>query len=395
MVPSRSFVILCAVGFGCFISYDLVRRPALALFAQSLGAEPLAIGLIVSLSTVTGIFLKLPMGVISDILNRRRLMIGGLLAFGLPPFFYPFISDMSTLGTLRLVHGLATAMFTPLALATVAEMFSQRRGEALGWYTSAAQGGGLFGPLLGGVLVYAIGFTSTFLTAGAIGTLSVILFFMIPKPESSSPIQTQSLKHLISKFLDGLTGVIKHAGMLATSFAEAGKMMANGTLMAFLPLYGLSIGLNPAEIGLLFGIQALTSLLSKPTMGRISDRFGREPLIILGLCCCGGMIIFMPQTESFLLLLTLAAGFGFGEAVVTSSSAALIADLSQINSIGAGMGLRGTIMDVGHASGPLIAGFLIEHINYLGGFGVIGAFQFLAALTFGLIMMGIRKPAVL
>jgi len=395
MAASRSFLLLCSVGFGCFISYDLVRRPALALFVESLGAEPFAIGLIVSLSTVTGVFLKLPMGAMSDILNRRRLMIGGLLAFALPPFAYPFVSDLSTLGTLRLFHGLATAIFTPLALATVAEMFPQRRGEALGWYTSATQGGGLLGPMLGGFLVYSIGFTPTFLTAGVIGALSVTVFFFFPKQESSKQRETQSVKHIIGEFRDGLASVVKHPGMLATSFAEAAKMMANGTLMAFLPLYGLSIGLNPAEIGLLFGIQALTSLLSKPTMGRVSDRLGREPLILLGLCCCGGMIIFMPQTDMFSLLLILGAGFGFGEAVVTSSSAALIADLSQAKSIGAGMGLRGTIMDVGHASGPLVAGFLIGHIGYLGGFAIIGALQFLAALIFGLIMMRIRKTAVL
>ena len=395
MVASRSFLLLCSVGFGCFISYDLVRRPALALFVESLGAEPLAIGLIVSLSTMTGIFLKLPMGAMSDIVNRRRLMIGGLLAFALPPFAYPFISDLSTLGTLRLFHGLATAIFTPLALATVAEMFSQRRGEALGWYTSATQGGGLLGPLLGGILVYSIGFTSTFLTAGVIGVLSITVFFFIPKQKSSKQRPAQSGKIILGEFLDGLTGVIKHSGMLATSFAEAAKMMANGTLMAFLPLYGLSIGLNAAEIGFLFGIQALTSLLSKPAMGRVSDRLGREPLIFLGLCFCGGMIIFMPQTDMFFLLLILAAGFGFGEALVTSSSAALIADLCQGKSIGAGMGLRGTIMDVGHASGPLVAGFLIGQISYFGGFAIIGTIQFLAALIFGLIMMGIKKPAVL
>ena len=395
MAASRSFLLLCSVGFGCFISYDLVRRPALALFVASLGAEPLAIGLIVSLSTVTGIFLKLPMGAMSDIVNRQRLMVGGLLAFALPPFFYPFISDLSTLGTLRLFHGLATAIFTPLALATVAEMFAQRRGEALGWYTSATQGGGLLGPMLGGVLVYSIGFNPTFWTAGVIGAVSVTLFFFIPKQESSKQHKSQSVKQIIGESLKGLTSVVKHSGMLATGFAEAAKMMANGTLMAFLPLYGLAIGLNPAEIGLLFGIQALTSLLSKPTMGRVSDRFGREPLILLGLCCCGAMIILMPQTDMFSLLLILAGGFGFGEALVTSSSAALIADLSQGKSLGAGMGLRGTIMDIGHAGGPLVAGLLIGHIGYLGGFSVIGALQFLAALIFGLIMMGIRKPAML
>lgn len=395
MAASRSFLLLCCVGLGCFISYDLVRRPALSLFVESLGAEPLTIGLIVSLSTVTGIFLKLPMGAISDILNRRHLMIGGLLAFALPPFVYPFVSDLSILGALRLFHGLATAIFTPLALATVAKMFSQRRGEALGWYTSATQGGGLLGPMLGGVLVYSIGFGPTFLIAGAIGVVSVSVFFFIPKQESSKQRRTQSLKGLMAEFRDGLGGVVKHPGMLATSFAEAAKMMANGTLIAFLPLYGTSIGFNPAEIGLLFGIQAFASLLSKPTMGRVSDRFGREPLIILGLCCCGGMIILMPQVNVFPMLLILAAGFGFGEAVVTSSSTALIADLSQPKTIGAAMGLRGTIMDVGHASGPLLAGLLIGHISYMEGFAIIGGIQFLMALMFAFIMMGIRKPAVL
>ena len=183
--------------------------------------------------------------------------------------------------------------------------------------------------------------------------------------------------------------------MLATSFAEASKMLANGTLMAFLPLYGLSVGLNAAEVGLLFGIQALTSFLSKPFLGRVSDRVGRPPLILLGLCICGGTIMLIPQVTGFSMLLVLAAGFGFGEAVVTSSSAALIADLSQAKMIGAGMGLRGTIMDAGHASGPLIAGFLISQINYIGGFTIIGAVQFVAAGLFAIMMIGMKKPVVL
>ena len=52
-------------------------------------------------------------------------------------------------------------------------------------------------------------------------------------------------------------------------------------------------------------------------------------------------------------------------------------------------------MDIGHATGPLIAGFLIGQISYVGGFAIIGVIQFLMALIFGFMMMGIRKPAVL
>ena len=58
MTTARSFALLCAIGVFSFISYNMVRMPVLALFAESLGAGPERIGLIVSVSTLTGVFLK-------------------------------------------------------------------------------------------------------------------------------------------------------------------------------------------------------------------------------------------------------------------------------------------------------------------------------------------------
>ncbi|WP_454061703.1 MFS transporter [Candidatus Nitrospira salsa] len=395
MSPPRTFALLCSVAFLAFVSYDLVRRPALALFAGSLGATPITVGILVALSTLTGVLLKLPVGVMSDLLDRRKFMISGLLAFALPPFLYPLISDLTIVGMLRLAHGLATALYTPLALAMVAQMYAERRGEAMGWYTAAAQGGGLLGPMLGGVLVYAVGFTSTFVTAGIFGVLSLLLFLCMPQSAHPTLKTQRTNRKLFLEVRQGIQDILKHRGILTTSLTEASKMMANGTLMAFLPLYGLSIGLNAAEVGVLFGIQAFTSLLAKPLMGKVSDRLGRQPLIIVGLCLCGGMLILIPQIQVMLMLLIVSAFFGLGEAVITSSSTALIADLSHHSSLGAGMGMRGTIMDIGHASGPVIAGILIGSIGYSGGFTVIGIFQFITAVVFGMIMIGNRRGAMI
>lgn len=395
MKPTRSFVYLCLVGLCCFISYDMVRRPALALLADSLGANPMMVGVVVALSTVTGIFLKLPMGLLSDVLNRQRLMIGGVLAFAIPPFFYPFISDLSTLGMLRLIHGLATAMFTPLALAMVGEWFAQQRGEAFGWYTSATQGGGLLGPMIGGVIVYQYGFSPAFLLAGMFGMLAVCFFWLIPRDPSAPPVSNHSLTTLWPEMREGLRRVCQSPPILMTSLVEAAKMVGNGTLMAFLPLYGLFIELNAAEIGLLFGVQAFTSFISKPFMGRLSDRSSRQPLIFGGLCLCGLMVMLIPHIQGYALLLVVAGAFGFGEAVVTSSTTALVADLSQGKGLGAGMGLRGTIMDIGHAGGPLVAGLLISQLGYGGGFFCIGMILLLTAMYFGIMMIGIKKPAML
>jgi len=368
MIHSRSFVYLCLAGFCSFVSYDMVRRPALALFVESLGAGPFLVGLLVAVSTVTGVVLKLPMGLLSDQVNRQRLMFGGVLAFALPPFLYPFISDLWTLGILRLFHGLATAMFTPLALAMVAELYATRRGEAFGWYTSATQGGGLLGPMIGGAIVYQYGFAPTFLLAGLFGMCALVFFLVIPQAPMPRRVPQHSFTTLWREMREGLRRVCQIPAILLTSVVEAAKMMGNGTLMAFLPLYGLSIGLNAAEIGVLFGGQALTSFIAKPVMGRISDRGARQSLIVGGLCLCGFMVMCIPQIQGYVLLFVVAGAFGFGEAVVTSSTTALVADYSDGKSLGAGMGLRGTIMDIGHAGGPLLAGILIHSIGYGGGF---------------------------
>jgi len=82
----------------------------------------------------------------------------------------------------------------------------------------------------------------------------------------------------------------------------------------------------------------------------------------------------------------LSAGFGFGEAVVSSSSSAFVADSSEFKTLGAGMGMQGTIGDVGHASGPLLAGVLIANMSFAGAFTIIAGIQVLAAGVFWLTM---------
>jgi len=382
MTWSRSFVLLCGVGIFCFISYNLVRMPVLALFAQSLGAGPETIGLVVSVSTLTGVFLKLPSGALSDIYGRRILLRLGVVAFGLPPFLYPFIHNVDALVALRFVHGLATAIFAPSALATVADLYRERRGAAMGAYTACTQAGALLGPVLGGWLVYAAGFPGTFMTAGVFGCVGVMLFALLHLNPPPPRVKEKGLKPVLDDMWQGFRIVAHNTRVLITSATDGAKMIANGALMAFLPIYALSIGLNPGEAGLLFGVQGVISFLSKPVMGRVSDRVGRKPLIMVGLLICATTFMLIPHAQSFLLLLFLAAGFGFGEAVVTSSISAFIADVSELNTLGAAMGMQGTISDIGHASGPLLAGLFIAHLGYQSAFAIIAAIQLFAAALF-------------
>jgi MFS family permease len=377
-----AFLLLCAIGSCCFLSYNLVRMPVLSLFAQSLGAGPEAVGFVISASTLTGVFLKLPSGALSDIFGRRVLLRIGILAFALPPFAYPFVHDLTTLTALRFLHGMATAVYVPSALATVADLFKERRGAALGWYTASTQAGGLIGPVLGGWIAYAGGFSTTFVTAGGFGLMGLLLFLSLRLDPPPPRGDAKGFGALLADMGKGLRLVAGNKRVLVTSLTDGGSKIANGALMAFLPIYGVTIGLNAGEVGLLFGAQGVTAFVSKPVMGRVSDRVGRPPLIIIGLAICAITFSSMPWVSGLAPLLLLAAGFGFGEAVVLTSTSAYIADVSALKTLGAGMGMLGTLSDIGHASGPLLAGLLIAQLSYSGAFAIIAAIQLGAAALF-------------
>ncbi|MEK6586546.1 MAG: MFS transporter, partial [Nitrospirota bacterium] len=240
MTTSRSFVLICTVGIFCFISYNMVRMPALSLFAESLGASPERIGLIVSVSTLAGVLLKLPSGALSDIYGRRFLLRIGVVAFGLPPFLYPFITDLDALTALRFLHGLATAIFAPSALATVAELYRERRGAVLGTYTACTQSGSLLGPFLGGYLIHAAGFDTAFVTAGIFGCIGMVLFYSLHLDVAVPQRKEQGTAVVLSEMWKGFAAVAQNSKVLITSMTDAAKMIANGALMAFLPLYGVS-----------------------------------------------------------------------------------------------------------------------------------------------------------
>ena len=109
------------MGFFARLSYALARSPVLPLFALYLGAGPEAIGFAVGISTVTGIFFKLPSGALSDVIGRKKTMMIGLLFFAFMPFTYLLVKDYTLLIAIRFLHGLATAIYGPVSMAVVAD----------------------------------------------------------------------------------------------------------------------------------------------------------------------------------------------------------------------------------------------------------------------------------
>jgi MFS family permease len=362
MFEKTKYIKLCGVGFFLYFSYALARSPIIPLYAQSLGASSHVVGWAVAASTITGIFMKLPAGSLSDALGRRTLLLTGACVFALTPFFYPLVATIAGLVILRFIHGNATAIFGPTASATISDISAaNERGVRLGLYASVQGIGQTLGPLLGGFLIMWQGFSTPFVTSGVLGAAGLVLLltFRIGSDHRGH-------KNITKNLLQGWREVAGNRGIMITSVAVAGQMFAVGAYNAFLPLFAKDVaGLDAGTIGLIFGIQTTTTLLARPLMGKFSDRIGRKPLILAALLWCALLMALLPHLQRFVLLLIFGSAWGLGSAVVSSVASAFITDLAKRAHYGAAHGAFGTIFDIGEAAGPIVAGLLVAHFGYV------------------------------
>jgi len=397
---------LCAVGFLARASYALARTPVLALFAASLGAGPEAIGFAVAISTVTGIFFKMPAGVLSDIIGRTRTLFMGLIVFAFVPFAYLFVSSYEALVVVRFFHGFATAIYGPVAMAVIVGIAGDKRAEMLAWFSSITIIGNLVGAPLGGFLLTWLSgghdpnlthFHIIYGVVAAFGMASLLMAMWVMKGKWDSPKNEngRTLSAVWGQFRTGVREILMDRRVLLTSNMEGVQNLSVGALEAFLPIYAVVIcGFSAFQAGLLWGVQILVTVLSKPLMGKISDRHGRRNLLFWGMFVCVVPFVMIPWFQDFIVLMVLSAIFGLGEAVVTSSAAALVADFCRDDHLGSAMGTFGTIFDVGHASGPLLAGALIgltgSGTDYRFSFAIVAALLVAAAIVF---RIGVRDDS--
>ena len=373
-------------------SSTMAKNPVLPLFIRSLGVPVSTVGFIAAASTVVGILVSLPAGILSDIIGRRRVILMAAVVFATAPFFYLLVSLPWQLVLVRIYHGLATAILGPVAMAAVADTFEKGRGERMGWYSSATMIGRFLAPFVGGALIFGEDFHWVYIADGLAGVVALLAAIRLPLATRASTSGREALRREGGKVGREIVVILRTPGILATSGIEAVQYFAFGCLETFLPIYlKEEIGLSPFKIGLLFTVQILAATLTKPLMGRFSDRYGRLPMIAAGLALGGASTAVMLYSGNYLVLMALIGLFGLGLATVTASTAALVADLSRAYSRGSALGVLSSIMDIGHSTGPMVSGLLISAYFYRTTFVLVGASLVLVSLVFGLSMRGVAS----
>ncbi|UEC42173.1 MAG: Major facilitator superfamily MFS_1 [Methanothrix sp.] len=371
----RIFEVLFISVFAAMLGLGIIG-PLLPIYAENLGATGLWIGIIFSgFAAARAIFMPM-VGRLSDESGRKKFIVFGLLAYAVLSLGYVTAGSVYSLTVVRFLHGIASAMVVPIAMAYVGDLSKKgEEGAHMAKFQVSFFLGLGSGPLLGGVLNDAFGFASAFYAMAGLSSLAfLVVVVFLPETEGrSSPGMDERIT---------LKGIYRHPAVSAILAFTALNAIVRGILLVFMPLYAPKISVVPGQVGLILTVSIFLMAVFQIPMGRMADRGNATSMILAGSLLSAASLALIPAADSFWDLLIVASANGIGSACMVPALMALTVKLGKEIGMGASMGAYNTAMSVGMVTAPLLGGLVMDassiHSVFLlgGGLGVAATVLF-------------------
>lgn len=336
--------------------------------------ETVLVGITIALYGLVNSALQPFMGALTDRVGRRKLFIqAGLLLMGVSTLAFSLATHFVDLLIIRGFQGVGIALTVPASMALMTTSSQKKtRGGSMGIYSTMRMAGFSLGPLIGGFLHDKLGFNAAFMAGAAaiFSGLILVQHWVHEEPFNASPGSDRPFRIVDRELLT--------AGILGLGFATF-VMAASFSMMTTLESqFNARLGQTALAFGVAFSALMISRLIFQIPLGRLSDRVGRKPLIILGLLLMAPATVLLGVAASTLQLTGMRLLQGLASAAIAAPAFALAADLSSKGGEGRQMSIITLGFGLGIALGPLIAGVLAIHSFELpfligGGLSLLGA----------------------
>lgn len=251
--------------------------PELPSYLESMGGEKY-VGFIIGLFTVSAGLSRFWSGQLADRIGRVKIMIFGSLVTAVCGVLYIFTLTIASFLVLRLIHGLSTGWRPVGATAYLADIApSKRRGEAMGYLGIAGTSGMALGPYLGSVLQAEFSYDVMFIASSVLGLISLVITLYLPESKENPERFKLSHMNIFGK------GPILDFSVMPTFIATLLDTFAFGVVIAMSPILMAELGFKYEGVFNLLFISV--GLLLRFGAGKWSDKYGRIPILRLGMIC--------------------------------------------------------------------------------------------------------------
>ena len=329
----------------------------LPIYSKSLGASALAIGGLYSVFTVTTVLIRPFVGRALDKYGRKPFLLAGLLGYTLSMATFAIAGSLTGLYLARIFQGVASALLWLSVNTIVADLSPvQERGRLMGRIGETAARAEIIGMFIAFAVLSLLPQETNWTIIFAVFTVMTAVAAWLARrdvPETrpvensysptNEPISPKLLRLMVIVFTTGISSAMIapiYLIFLQDKFTTDIETLA----WAFLPA-GLVYSLLPSHLG------------------KLSDRWGRVPLMAVGIAGAGLLSLTLPGLPSLIWLIGLYTLTAVGWSMADPAETALVADLAGTDQRGRAYGLYTFAHSLGATIGPVLGGWLYDEVN--------------------------------
>jgi MFS family permease len=360
---------------------------ALPIYGRMLKASALEIGALFSAVALVPVFVRPFLGRVLDRWGRRPFYLAGLASYAVSMGLLCVARSVLVLGIGRFVQGMGQALLWLSAYAIVADVSrADRRGRGFGTIDEAMNRGALVGVLPGLLAIGLMQFAGlewetawpVLFGAYALAACGGLLLGArrvgetnpgVSRKIAARPLTFQIAALMVIVFVTGASTAMVWP-IIVIFLQDRLKAGAVTLAIAYLPA-------------------AIISSFLPSRLGRITDRFGRKPVMAAGLLIGAAASAFIPQLPSLGFLALLWGIDSLGYTASSPAERAFVADIAGSDSRGVSYGLYTFAYFLGTAIGPLAGGWLYDNLGRASPFYANSVMLLVAAV---LVMALLREP---
>ncbi len=371
---SATYFLLCGIALLAMFSTSLIL-PLIPIYAKQIGATGVVIGFSVAAYWISRIVMEIPSGFVSQRFGYYRSMAVGLGLNVVGTALSAYAVNPIQFVLARALMGIGAPLFFAVATTFVLNLFdAERRGGAMGIFQGIEFAGTIVGSTFSGYVVSVFDFRLSFLFSAGLILIALILVVVPPHIRSESVRMTASS----SLSLSAMREVFWNRRLLIVSSATFAEfIMSTGILMTVFPLYASEgLGFSLTSIGLLMGSRSVGFVVAMFSMGAISDRVGRKPVLLFGVGATAVLIAVLNFVSSFVGLVAAFFLLGITTGAIWIVCPVLAAEAVEPHQRGAAIGTYRTFFDLGSILGPIVMSAVMK------GYGIAPCFYLASALLF-------------
>jgi MFS family permease len=318
--------------------------------------------------------------VVDAIGKKGYLMAASLFWVGFPYALMSLTHSMWMLVVCVMLVGIGNNLWHPAAIPTLAHQYPQRKGLVLSFHGMGGNVGEAIAPLAAGALLAWFSWREVVVINIVPGLVMAVLIVVMVGALNTTRAQDNDdvngggdKSWSMRQYLVDLMSLIRNRALMLICVSAGFRTLTQTGLLVFLPVYlAYEQGYSPIAVGLCMTVLQVAGLIAGPIAGHLSDKIGRQKVVLSSMLLTGVTIIGMVFAGQSLAFIVFVALVGFFLYAMRPVMQAWAVENTPKRLAGTGVGLQFTILSIGGSIGPAIFGVVADTWD------VYMAFYFLA-----------------